>query len=263
MIAAFAYSFWDISFDSITSFLIKSGIIVIVTTYLVNRWTRKDLNKFKEKAAKKQREFERETTEKQNEFKKELDKVRRDWAKDINRLKAHLDNSKLVFKFRFEHLYTTYVQISRQIHNCRDIANKLMMNEFSPYNTWIVNNREYTPIQLLEHFKKEVGELELYIASNVPFIQTEVANLSNKLLILMTFIVDPNSLDPTCRDMFDIQLKWHENKTKEQYTEISKQLNSRFFDLYQLMRKEIENKSILEDKDKLQEKPSELTEATD
>lgn len=67
--------------------------------------------------------------QKERELNEKMDDMKREWDQDMRFLTAQLENSKLVFKLRFEHLYEAYLKISEQLHRCRELCLQIMILE--------------------------------------------------------------------------------------------------------------------------------------
>lgn len=192
-------------------------------------------------------------------FNKKLDDMKRDWDKDMRFLTAQLDNSKLVFKLRFEHLYESYLKISEQIHKCRELCVSIMILEIPGVEIAERDSPKPDIRKIRNEFDELSMELQRRLLSNIPFINHEIYTRSIAVVDTMIALVDFERISPLHRDQFAFFQNWHKNKTMENYESIVGDLSQMLNSIGNLMKKDIENHSILNQEKHLDDTVSDKT----
>lgn len=189
--------------------------------------------------------IQKDLQEREHSFNQKLDDMKRDWDKDMRFLTAQLDNSKLVFKLRFEHLYASYLKISKKMHKCRELCISIMMLEIPGVEIPERGSPKPDIKNIINEFNELSMELQRLLISNVPFINNEVYIRSITLLDTMIALVDFERISPTHRGEMKFCQAWHENKTMENYECIEHTLSQMVHSIGNFMKEDIENHSIL------------------
>lgn len=183
--------------------------------------------------------------QKERELNEKMDDMKREWDQDMRFLTAQLDNSKLVFKLRFEHLYEDYLKISEQIYRCRELCLQIMILETQEFEI----SEHVSPKPDIKKITNEFNELSIklqrYLLSNIPFINEEVYKRSVVLVDIMIALVDFERISPLHREQFSSVQEWHDNKTIEIYYGCEKALSGMLSSIGDFIKKDIENHSIL------------------
>lgn len=183
--------------------------------------------------------------QKERELNEKMDDMKREWDQDMRFLTAQLENSKLVFKLRFEHLYEAYLKISEQLHRCRELCLQIMILEIPRFEI----SEHVSPKPDIKKIRDDFNELSIklqrYLLSNIPFINEEVYKKSVILVNIMIALVDFERISPPHREQFSFFQKWHGNKTMVNYCECEKALSKMLSSIGSFMKKDIENHSIL------------------
>lgn len=183
--------------------------------------------------------------QKERELNEKMDDMRREWDQDMRFLTAQLENSKLVFKLRFEHLYESYLKISEQIHRCHELCLQIMILEIPDFKIPERVSPKPDIRKIRNEFNTLSMELQRNLLSNIPFINNEVYVRSITLLNIMIALVDFERISPTHREQFSFFQEWHNNKTMVNYGECEKALSKMLSSIGRFMKKDIENHSIL------------------